>query len=96
MQAFDAVGQEVFVGDTVACTVGGSYYASSIRVGKVERVFQGTGQDSKLVKVSVSIPRKVNNRDGTSSVAWEKKPFWPKGKCVKMEGFDLDAYAANL
>lgn len=92
MQAFDAIGQEIFPGDILACTTGGSYYAASIKIGRVDRVFQGTGQDKKLIKVSVSMPRK----DYNGIVVWEKKPFYPKGKCIKLEGFDLDAYAANL
>ena len=95
MRAYDAVGQEVFIGDIVACTTGGGRYSASIHVGKVERVFQGTGQDKKLVKVSVSLPRRYSYRNN-GDVVWEKKPFHVQGKCVKLEGFDLDAYVANL
>jgi hypothetical protein len=84
MRAFDAIGQELFPNDVVACTEGGGRYGAGIDVGRVVAIFMGTGSHSKTVKVRLEFK------------GGQKKSVPAKSKTIKMEGFDFDAYLADL
>ena len=88
MRANDSLGQELFVGDVVATTVPATSYSTRNRVmpARVVRIWE-----SKPSHGGKTYPRVTLEAKGRSKMGVD-----PTEKCLEMEGFDYDAYLADI
>jgi hypothetical protein len=87
MQAFDTLGKELFIGDVVATTVPVNSYGTRNKIipARVVRLFESKPTYGKPY-TKVTLEAKGRDKMGVD----------PTEKCMKLEGFDYDAYLADL